>query len=255
MCYKRGMKWIFLSPHLDDIVFSCGGMVWDLAKAGHNIEVWTICAGDPPQGDLSPFAQELHKNWDLGLNAVQIRREEDQKACQIIGATPRYFSYQDCIYRKTSLGEFFYPTEKHIFGGLDPREAGLIERLSDQLRGELPEETRVVAPLGIGNHVDHELTRKAVNRLDIPVAFYADYPYARDDQGIEILDFMEASTEWQSEEFPTSEEGLGNWVQAARAYGSQISTFWNDDEHLGIQISEFSTFLGGFKLWRAVENH
>ena len=249
------MKWIFLSPHLDDIAYSCGGLVWDLTQAGQNIEIWTICAGDPPQDALSPFANELHQKWGLGLDAVQIRREEDQKACQIIGATPRYFSYQDCIYRKTFLGDFFYTCEEDIFGGFDPQETSLIDRLSDQLREELPQDARVIVPLGIGNHVDHELTRKAVNRLDIPLTFYADYPYAREDQGKEILGFMEGSVEWQFEEFPISEEGLGKWIQAARAYGSQISTFWNDEEHLSIQIREFSAFLGGFKLWKAVENH
>ncbi len=249
------MKWIFLSPHLDDIAFSCGGLVWDLVNNGDNIEIWTICAGDPPEDNLSSLAKELHQNWGLGMDPVRIRREEDQKACQIIGANPRYFSYLDCIYRKTPAGEFYYTSEEGIFGGLDPREADLIERLTEQLRGELPEGARVVAPLGIGNHVDHELTRKAVNRLGIPLTFYADYPYAREDQGREILDFMEGSAEWQSEEFPISDEGLERWILAARTYDTQISTFWADQEDLAKQIREFAAFQGGFKLWRAVEDN
>ena len=249
------MKWIFLSPHLDDIAFSCGGLVWDLANSGHSVEIWTINAGDPLDDDLSPLAQALHLNWGLGLDAVQIRRNEDQKACQIIGAAPRYFSYLDCIYRKTPEGEFYYSTDGDIFGGLDPREVDLIERLSGQLLEELPEDVRIVAPLGIGNHVDHELTRKAANRLGIPLAFYADYPYAREVDGKETLEFMERSSEWQYDEYPVSETGLENWVLAAQAYRSQISTFWENDEDLGLQIREFSTFLGRFKLWRAVEDH
>lgn len=249
------MKWIFLSPHLDDIAFSCGGLVWDLTHNGHSVEIWTINAGDPPDGDLSPFAQALHLNWGLGLDAVQIRRNEDQKACQIIGAAPRYFSYLDCIYRKTPEGEFYYSTDEDIFGGLDPREADLIDRLSRQLLEELPEDARVVAPLGIGNHVDHELTRKAANRLGIPLAFYADYPYAREVDGKETLEFMERSSEWQYEEFPVSEAGLENWILAAQAYRSQISTFWENNEDLGLQVREFFNFLGSFKLWRAVESH
>ena len=248
------MNWIFLSPHLDDIAFSCGGLVWDLANSGHNVEIWTINAGDPP-ADFSPLARELHLNWGLGLDAVKIRRGEDQKACQIIGATPRYFSYLDCIYRKTPTGEFYYSSTGDIFGGLDSREADLIERLSGQLQKELPEDTRIVAPLGIGNHVDHELTRKAANRLGIPLTFYADYPYAREVDGKEILDFMARSSEWQFEEFSISDSGLDKWILAAQAYRSQISTFWANDEDLGLQIKDFSTFLGRFKLWRAVEDH
>ena len=249
------MKWIFLSPHLDDIAFSCGGLVWDLANNGHSVEIWTITAGDPPNGDLSPLAQALHLNWELGLDAVQIRRNEDRKACQIIGATHRYFSYLDCIYRKTPEGEFYYSADGDIFGGLDPREMDLIEKLTGQLLEELPEDARVVAPLGIGNHVDHELTRKAANRLGIPLAFYADYPYAREVDGKETLEFMERSSEWQYEEFPVSEIGLENWILASQAYRSQISTFWANDEELGLQIKDFSTFLGRFKLWKAVEDH
>ena len=189
------------------------------------------------------------------MDAVRIRREEDQKACQIIGADPSYFSYLDCIYRKTPEGEFYYTSEQGIFGGLDPGEADLIERVTEELRSEIPDGARVVAPLGIGNHVDHELTRKAVNRLGIPLTFYADYPYAREDQGREILDFMEGSTEWQSEEFPISDEDLERWTLAARTYESQISTFWADQEDLGKQIREFASFQGGFKLWRAVEEN
>lgn len=249
------MKWIFLSPHLDDIAFSCGALVWDLANDGHKVEIWTIHAGDPPDDDLSPLANELHLNWGLGLDAVRIRRDEDHKACQIIGATPRYFSYLDCIYRKTPAGEFYYSSEGDIFGGLDPREADLIDKLSGQLLEELPEDARVVAPLGIGNHVDHELTRKAANRLGIPLSFYADYPYARDVDGKETLEFMDQSSEWQFEEFSISATGLDKWILAAQVYRSQISTFWKDDEDLELHIREFSTYLGRFKIWRAVENH
>lgn len=250
-----GMKWIFLSPHLDDIAFSCGGLVWDLTAAGHDVDIWTIAAGDPPGDDLSPFAEELHLTWGLGMDAVQIRRTEDQLACQIIGAAPRYFPYLDCIYRKSPAGNYYYASEEAIFGGLDTREAGLIERLSGELLEEIPEDAHLVAPLGIGNHVDHELTRKAANRLGRPLLFYADYPYAREADGKETLYFMERSSEWQGYEFPVSEVGLENWIRAAQVYRSQISTFWADDEDLGMQIREFSHFFGRFKLWKAVENH
>jgi LmbE family N-acetylglucosaminyl deacetylase len=249
------MKWIYLSPHLDDIAFSCGGQIWDLTNRGQSVEIWTISAGDPPDDILSPLAQALHLNWGLGLDVVQIRREEDQQACEIIGAVPRYFSYLDCIYRKTPVGEFYYSSEGDIFGGLDPREMDLIDMLSNQLLEELPKEARVVAPLGIGNHVDHELTRKAANRLGIPITFYADYPYAREVDGKQTLEFMELSNEWKFEEFPVSEVGLEKWILAARAYRSQVNTFWVNDEDLDLQIREFSGFSGRFKLWRAVGDH
>jgi len=249
------MKWIFLSPHLDDVTFSCGGLVWDLTNDGQSVEIWTINAGDPPGDEFSPLAQILHQKWGLGLDAVQLRRDEDQKACQIIGAVPRYFSYLDCIYRKDTDGDFYYSTEGDIFGGLDPREANLIDRLSGQLRSELPEDVRVVAPLGIGNHVDHELTRKAATRLDIPLLYYPDFPYAEEQEGKEILEFMESSFDWQSMDIPLTSKGLESWIEAAGVFQSQISTFWEDKEDLGHKIRDYLSYLGGIKLWMAIENH
>ncbi|MCJ7733072.1 MAG: PIG-L family deacetylase [Anaerolineales bacterium] len=249
------MKWIFLSPHLDDVVFSCGGLVWELSQTGHEVEIWTICAGDPPQESLSPFAESLHRNWKLGLDAVQIRRQEDQKACQILGAAPRYFPVLDCIYRKSSAGKFYYDSEGGIFGGFNPGEAELINEVSSHLVARLPDPARIISPLGIGNHVDHELVRKAANRLPMLLYYYADYPYARENDGAEILKFMEGSAEWQCESFPVSEIGLEKWIQAAWAFGSQISTFWENELVLGEEIRNFSRSLGGMKLWKAVEEN
>jgi LmbE family N-acetylglucosaminyl deacetylase len=249
------MKWIFLSPHLDDIAFSCGGLVWELAREGNPVEIWTICAGDPVESDLSPLALGLHKSWGLGLDAVQVRRDEDIRACAQLEVKPRHLEYLDCIYRKSSSGDFLYSSGPEIFGGLNPEEGELIAELASELGNELPGDCRLVAPLGIGNHVDHEWTRKAAHRLDLPLLFYADYPYARENQGQEILDFMAGSEDWQSVSYPVTADGLGQWFLAANAYQSQISTFWEGEAALRGEIEEFSRRMGGVKLWKAVENH
>ena len=68
------MEWIFISPHLDDIALSCGGLVWELAHAGDQVSIWTICAGEPPVAPLSPFAESLHDRWQTGAEATQRRR-------------------------------------------------------------------------------------------------------------------------------------------------------------------------------------
>ena len=80
------MTWIYLSPHLDDAAFSCGGLIWEQVKAGETVEVWTICAGEPPEGELPPFARSLHDRWGTGGQTVARRRAEDQAACEVLGA-------------------------------------------------------------------------------------------------------------------------------------------------------------------------
>ena len=247
------MKTIYISPHLDDVIFSCGGWIWEQTQKGQEVEIWTICAGDPPAGSLSDLAMSLHQSWELGENAVRIRREEDQEASRIIGAVPRHLSFLDCIYRFSPQGEPFYQTEADIFGGLDPGEVDLIDRVSAALEELLPTESDLIVRLGIGNHVDHELTRKAASRLGRRLYYYADYPYARELEGQEILKFMEGSREWKGEHLHVTQKGLDQWWQGARAYGSQITTFWEDEGALRREIKDFSDFLGGVKLWEALE--
>lgn len=247
------MKTILVSPHLDDAVFSCGGWIWDQSQKGVEVEIWTIFAGDPPEGELSDLARMIHKSWGLSRAVVRIRREEDLEACRIVGAIPRHLPFLDCIYRTTPGGEPYYSRAEDIFSGLDPREAGLIDEVKESLLELLPEGSKLVVPLAIGNHVDHEVTRKAASRLGRELTYFADYPYARELEGQDILRFMEDSSEWQGEQVRISEEGMHCWWQAARAYGSQISTFWEDEEVLRREINDFSMKLGGIKLWAAIE--
>ena len=232
------MKTIYISPHLDDVIFSCGGWIWEQTQKGQEVEIWTICAGDPPPGPLSSLARSLHQSWELGENA---------------GAVPRHLSFLDCIYRFSPQGEPFYQTEADIFGGLDPGEVDLIDRVSAALEELLPTESDLIVPLGIGNHVDHELTRKAASRLGRRLYYYADYPYARELEGQEILKFMEGSREWKGEHLHVTQKGLDQWWQGARAYGSQITTFWEDEGALRRELKDFPDFLGGVKLWEALE--
>jgi len=247
------MKWIYLSPHLDDVIYSCGGLIWEQTRAGEEVEIWTICASDPPGEPLSPFAETLHQSWGLGENAIQIRREEDRKANQIVSAVPRYFSYLDCIYRKSDSGNYYYLSDQDLFGGLDPGEANLINTLTEELKGQLPADARIVAPLGIGNHVDHDLTRKAASRLGIPLYYYADYPYARETEGKEILNFMAGSAEWEEETFPISKNGRQGWQEASGSYQSQNPIFWETEEALKEEITAYSATMGGVRLWKTVE--
>ena len=248
------MKWIYLSPHLDDAIYSCGGLIWEQIQSGQEVEIWTICAADPPEDQFSPYAESLHQDWGLGKDAIKIRRDEDRDACQILGALPRYLSYLDCIYRKAPRGDFYYQSDQELFGGLDPGELTLIDTLTGQLQDQLPLDAQLVAPLGIGNHVDHDLTRKAASRLEVPLYYYADYPYAMENEGKEIQGFLFGSMDWKEEIFPVSEVGILHWGEAARTYQSQTSIFWENESALKEDISEFSAAMGGVKLWKTVEN-
>src|SRR6266487_3414977 len=53
---------IFLSPHFDDAIYSCGGTLGVQVNCGLHPLVITVFAGTPPPGtELSPFATLIHR--------------------------------------------------------------------------------------------------------------------------------------------------------------------------------------------------
>lgn len=241
------MKWIYLSPHLDDIALSCGGLVWEQSQAGAAVSIWTICAGDPPGGSLSAFAASLHARWQTQPQAAQERRQEDFLSCQQMGADYRHFTVPDCIYRRGPEGEFLYDSEESLFGELHPQEQILAANLADQIAAGLAPEDQLVSPLTLGHHVDHQLTRAAAERLGQSLWYYEDYPYAeKASQALAAL----GEAGWKPVVHAVSPAGIRAWQASIAAHRSQISTFWPDLETMQSAVQRYYQQRGGICLWR-----
>jgi LmbE family N-acetylglucosaminyl deacetylase len=242
------MSWIYLSPHFDDVALSCGGLVWEQSHYNEQVNIWTICAAEPPSGSLSPLAQELHARWQIGQDAPQQRKMEDLLACQRLGASHRYFSIPDCIYRRHSqTAEFIYPSESALNGPLHPADAQLVQELSEKLQVSLQSDTVVVCPLALGTHVDHQLTRQAAEGSGFVCWYYADFPYVlRCKAQLEQLE----QQGWTSQVFPISTDGLAAWHDSICAHRSQISTFWTDELAMRQAVTHYLNSYNGIRLWR-----
>ncbi|MFN2182380.1 MAG: PIG-L family deacetylase, partial [Anaerolineae bacterium] len=57
------MKHVYLSPHLDDAVMSCGGTIHRQTSRGDQVLAITIFSGNHQGGELSPFALVQHGYW------------------------------------------------------------------------------------------------------------------------------------------------------------------------------------------------
>jgi LmbE family N-acetylglucosaminyl deacetylase len=263
--YKCGklwlMHWIYLSPHLDDVALSCGGWVWEQAQAGESVEIWTICAGNPPLAPVSLFARSLHDRWQTEQDAADLRREEDIGSCRMMGAGYRHFAWPDCIYRlgpdgTPEAGKALYDSEESLWGQIHPAEESRVELLSLELGRSIPAASQLVCPLTLGEHVDHKLVRQAVERLDRKLWYYADYPYALKSK--EMFETLRLQG-WESVLYPVSEAGLLAWIEAVAAHRSQISTFWSQDAERRIPaetamqtaLRDYSEAMGGVILWRS----
>jgi LmbE family N-acetylglucosaminyl deacetylase len=253
------MTWVYLSPHSDDVAFSCGGLLWEQAQAGQAAQVWTICAGDPPPGPISPFAQALQDRWGVGKSSGERRRQEDLVSCNLLGAVPRHLPIPDCIYRRDpDRGDFLYPSEESLFGPLHPAEDGLVEQLAGLLEQTIStgtaREVNLVCPLTLGGHVDHRLTRAAIERIQshcpaVRVWYYADFPYVLDDSAVLV---QLAQERWEAQVFPISAPGLQTWQRSMAAHASQVSTFWSGIPEMQASIQAYCEETGGVRLWRKI---
>jgi len=242
---------VYLSPHLDDAVLSCGGSIWQQAQAGERVLVVTVFAGAPPTDALlSPFARELHTRWGHLDDAVAQRREEDRAALTLLGAEAVHWPYTDCIYRQTPDGRFPYASEGALWGEVHVAEMGLISELADRVTA-LPLSPHnadtlvhaVRAPLGIGYHVDHQIVRRAVESSGRALLYYEDYPYAKDRQAVQAA-LQPEGGEWRAGLVALSEEALRAKIAAIACYRSQLSTFWTGLTEMSAEIRAFAKLTG-----------
>lgn len=169
---------LFLAPHYDDVALSCGGTVTALAAEGQAPLIIT-CFGGTPSGPLTSFAQFQHDRWGIGpADAIAIRREEEACAASALGATAHWFDFLDAIYRGDR-----YTSDEQLFGPLHPADRELIPAIVAAIAELAPPGTTLYVPLGVGNHVDHQLVTAAGQQLaarDYRVLAYEDFPYAGD---------------------------------------------------------------------------
>lgn len=244
--------YIYLSPHLDDVVFSCAAQIFQHTSRGKSVMIITLMAGEPDPNKLGNYAQSLHQRWRLVSNAVAIRRKEDLSACAYIGAEAVHWPYLDCIYRRDpQTGDPLYQSDPSLFGPIDPSESELISNLSARMI-DIPQRSIVLTPLGVENHVDHKITRQAAT-LTIDAArltFYEEFPYVY--RGSEQLFGKEPDVDWKMELIAISSDALATRIQAMSLYRSQLSTFFEDGQDLSTQVEAYVRKVGGERIWRQV---
>jgi LmbE family N-acetylglucosaminyl deacetylase len=239
------MRWIYISPHLDDAALSAGGFLYDQSQAGIPVEIWTIICGYPPLGELTPFAQVLHHVWGTGTaeETVKLRRAEDVEAARILGVETVHFDIPDCIYRR---GPDTEPLYLDIYVQPHAAEAQLPDQIAQTIAPRLHPDDQVICQLGVGDHVDHILVRQAAEQLNRPLWYTADLPYLFKQPGelAPLVAGMEESV------YAITEAGQRAWVEAALAYESQLSSLFESKEQVEEDIRAYYAERSGFSLWQ-----
>jgi LmbE family N-acetylglucosaminyl deacetylase len=231
----RRYRHIFLSPHLDDAVYSCGGTLAVQVSNGLRPLVITVFAGIPPADlKLSPFAAQVHREMGAAMSQnigslMEARRKEDAAALDYLNVDYLWLDYLDAIYRGTPP---YYTTREQLIGGeVNAVDLWIDKQLAQDLldlRQRLPD-TVWYAPLGVGRHVDHQIVSSAADRLvqqGARVYYYEDFPYVLREGALEArLNELGGAFEYGLVEMS---EMLSLKQEAAELYASQIAINFGD---------------------------
>lgn len=250
---------VFLSPHFDDAIFSCGGTIAQLVRAGRRVTILTVMGGSLP--DVvpdTPIVRELHARWQAGENPIPTRQREDASAAQQLGAEIVQLGIPDCVYRMAN-GQALYPDEASLWGRVHPLDrleayADLSEAANHAMQADY-----LYAPLGVGNHVDHQIVRRwgvelAAQKPSIVLQFYTDFPYMKDSSKINSA-LLEVGTTVQPRWVFLNPQDLTLKMDAMACYASQISTFWQNTDHMrqDVELSfRVQKDLWGERYWARV---
>jgi LmbE family N-acetylglucosaminyl deacetylase len=231
----KGSPALFISPHLDDVIYSCGATAAAWARS-RPVLVATVFAGTPPEDTNSRLVAHFHRLWGTASRPT-LRLQEDVRAAEVVGSMPVHLNFIDGIYRTDERRRPRYTSVQSIFDADPGCEASLEAEVVEGLRGLIRSmhPAVIVAPLAIGGHIDHILTRRACDALTGTHAhgrdrvwYYEDLPYAlhRDEQG------------WVERHcgglYPSVRFVDGNaWTrkrEAVNVYGSQKASVWGEHD-------------------------
>jgi LmbE family N-acetylglucosaminyl deacetylase len=251
---------VYLSPHLDDAVLSCGGLIHRQARAGQPPLVITLFSGQPPTDvELSAFAQSQHERWGTLEDVMEVRWSEDGAAMAMLGADYLRLNYPDCIYRGRERSDepvWYYPSEEALFGRVHPSEDGFPAELAAVLSEFIPpgEGVTLYAPLTVGNHVDHQLTFAAAHILRAQgwgLRFYEDYPYVEREGALSAALAARGAKRRQPRVIPLDEDDLAAKIGAIACYESQLGVLFGDAEAMRDRVRDFVTRTGGERFWQS----
>ena len=240
------MYHLLLSPHADDVVASCGGIIAQLVAAGVGVTIHTIfCSPVPPP--YSPGAVELHKLWGDPQDAVRLRRAEDEAAAARLGVQLCHGNFAEAIYRRDPQGDWLYPEVERIFGVRHPHDEALVSELAHEIEMSFDlSNTRIYVPLGIGSHVDHRLVFEAGNsyrKAGHDVIFYEDFPYAA--KQLNHAQQTASSEKLRAATVTLSEDDLLAKIEAFSYYRSQIDMLFGDNNAMLSAFIDYARSVAG----------
>jgi len=186
-----GSPVMFVSPHLDDAVLSCGALLTHLAR-NCPVTVMTVFSAASPPAKRALAARKTLRDLQIADPEILFaeRRAEDIEVLKQVGASWIHLGLTDALFRRVGeagtgrkCGErAAYPTFRFdaARGRIARSDAGLAGEVGVLVRETATANRTAVlfAPLGVGRHVDHLITRDGVASSGVDAVYYSDFPYS-----------------------------------------------------------------------------
>jgi LmbE family N-acetylglucosaminyl deacetylase len=182
---------VFVAPHPDDVALSCGGLIATLREAGKSVTIVTvfsgngaatglttyqrealgfgstearptpgslaragIAAGRLPRDEVPPRAPVLtveRVGAEMAHDLMAARRLEDERYASFARASIVFLDLPDAVFRN-------YEGDAQLLAAPRADDSAPIDLLLAEIGRLEPE--KVYVPLGVGDHVDHQLMRE-----------------------------------------------------------------------------------------------
>ncbi|MGQ0669595.1 MAG: PIG-L deacetylase family protein [Actinomycetota bacterium] len=222
-------RWAVLSTHLDDGVLSLGAAIAHATGRGIDVSLVTVLAGDPESSQPA-------RRWDQRAGfrtageAAHARREEDRRACLILGATPIHLPFSDSQYGREATDQEVWQAVASAVGDADT----------------------ILLPGFPLIHPDHAWVAKLMltqRPLAARLGLYVEQPYASR-RGVgppevpaAIRPLVEDSPSWAP--IAVGPEHLEVKRRAVSAYGSQLRPLRRRQPMLLVRVSRYERHRGG----------
>lgn len=223
---------LFLSPHLDDVAFSCGATVSWLASQGWRCVLATAFTRSVRDPTGFALACQTDKGFTADVDYMALRRHEDAACGLALGAEVRWMDFTEAPHRGyDTVAKLFAPphVEDTVVVPLGKKLCTLYNELNPDI---------TFAPLALGAHVDHVQLKRAVELALVEhaaLAWYSDMPYAMRDANIS---FPLASNAYVAVALDV--QHLQTKLDGCACYSSQLIFQFGDIHAMRLKLAAFA---------------
>jgi LmbE family N-acetylglucosaminyl deacetylase len=236
----EGAGCLFLSPHLDDAVLSCGSLISALVEVCPVTVVTLFSAAGPSPHTRAARAYLRQCSAPDAAALYHARRAEDRAVLARLGVTAVQLDIPDALFRRRRTGKppvgrlgalipelgHCYPTFRFDIarGRIAHADRALIHQLGGQLDllVDASDAHLVFCPIGVGRHVDHLIARTLGERHAAQVVHYSDFPYNRSSAPDPTYIAAHALLPW------TWTPGAAEKAALIRGYATQVDALFPD---------------------------